>query len=356
MQPEKLLLTNFQSLGDVLMLTAAVRDLKLAYPNDYEIHVNTGHPEIWENNPNVIVEPISPHATIQGMRKISCHYPTINHSNRLPRHFVEAFHRYLEIALNRPIPVREFKGDIYLSEKERNEYPIIGTDGEPLRYWVVISGGKPDFTAKWPIPEFIDTALEMVAQHMTLQGGYRKLKFVQIGQVQHIHPRLKHPDVIDMIGQTSIRDVLQLIYHCDGVLCPVTFAMHAAAAVPIKRPPFDLKEELPPTASENVRPGPPLRPCVVIAGGREPAHWERYSGHRFLENVGSMPCCAHGGCWRSRAQKINDGDDKDKNGLCLHPVQHGDWTFAGCISRISPAQIAQAMMDYYIGGALEVPK
>ena len=352
MQAEKLLLTNFQSVGDVLMLTRAVADLKAAYPHDYEIHVNTGHPEIWNNNPNVILEQISPHATVEGMRRVACHYPVINHSNRLPRHFVEAFHRYLEIVLNRPIPIREFRGDIYLSEQEKNEYPVLGTDGEPLLYWVVVAGGKHDFSAKWTIPGYIEDALTIVRNTI----GPGKIKFVQIGQAVHWHPRLKHPDVIDRIGQTNIRDVLQLIYHCDGVLCPVTFAMHAAAAVPIKRPPFEFEEELPPSASENLRPGGPLRPCVVIAGGREPAHWERYPGHRFLENVGALPCCSYGGCWRSRAQKIGDGDGKDTTGLCLNPVQHGEFVFAKCISMIRPAMIADAMLSYYDGGALEVPK
>jgi ADP-heptose:LPS heptosyltransferase len=348
---EKLLLKNFQSVGDVLMLTAAVRDLKAAYPHDYEIHVNTAHAELWQGNPNVIIQQISPHGTVEGMRSVACHYPAINQSNRLPRHFVEAFHRYLEIVLNKPIPVREFKGDVYLTQKEKNEYPILDPGGKPRRYWVVVNGGKTDFSAKWPIPAKIERALENVDKTL----GIGKMKWVQIGAAAHIHPRLKNKHAIDLVGQTSIRDVLQLIYHSDGVLCPVTFAMHACAAIPAKTPPFVFKEELGPTVPENLRPGAPLRPCVVIAGGREPAHWERYPGMRFLENVGSLPCCSYGGCWRSRAHKIGDGDGKDKDHLCLNPVQYGDWTYAKCIDMISSKMISKSILDYYEGGSLSRP-
>ncbi len=352
--PEKLLLSNFQSIGDVLMLTRAVADLKAAYPHDYEIHVNTGHQELWQNNPNVSIMPLSPHATVDGMRKISCHYPAINNSNRLPRHFIEAFHRYLELVLSKPVPIREFRGDIYMSEKEKNDYPIVDAGGKPLRYWVVVCGGKQDFTAKIPVPANVENALGIVNNEFSCRGA--KMRWVQIGAASHLHFRLtKTLGWMDLIGQTSIRDVLQLIYHCDGVLCPVTFAMHATAAVPIKTPPFAFPETLPPSAPENLRPGAPLRPCVVLAGGREPAHWERYPGMRFLENVGSLPCCSYGGCWRSRAHKIGDGDKKDTEHLCLNPVQHGDWTFARCQEMLTPTMISDAILDYYRGGSLSWP-
>ena len=34
------------------------------------------------------------------------------------------------------------------------------------------------------------------------------------------------------------------------------------------------------------------RPCVVVAGGREPAHWEAYPDHQFIHNNGALRCCA----------------------------------------------------------------
>ena len=37
--------------------------------------------------------------------------------------------------------------------------------------------------------------------------------------------------MIDLVGKTSLRELIRLIYRADGVLCPVTLAMHLAAAV-----------------------------------------------------------------------------------------------------------------------------
>ena len=48
----KYILKNYQSPGDIVMLTAAVRDLKLSHP-EIEIDVDTAGPELWENNPHI---------------------------------------------------------------------------------------------------------------------------------------------------------------------------------------------------------------------------------------------------------------------------------------------------------------
>lgn len=91
-----------------------------------------------------------------------------------------------------------------------------------------------------------------------------------------------------------------MMHHAAGVICPVTMHMHLCAAV------------------ETPKGRPPLRPCVVVAGGREPPHWEAYPGHRFLHTIGQLRCCQHGGCWRSRVKPLGDGSRKDQPGdLCV---------------------------------------
>lgn len=47
----KLVLRNFQAAGDILMLTAAVRDLHRACPGAFATDVRTPFPDLWENNP-----------------------------------------------------------------------------------------------------------------------------------------------------------------------------------------------------------------------------------------------------------------------------------------------------------------
>ena len=49
----QLILRSFQSPGDVLMLTAAVRDLHLAAPGQFQTDVRTSCPALWENNPHL---------------------------------------------------------------------------------------------------------------------------------------------------------------------------------------------------------------------------------------------------------------------------------------------------------------
>ena len=58
---------------------------------------------------------------------------------------------------------------------------------------------------------------------------------------------------------------------------------------------------------------------MVVAGGREPPHWEAYPHHQFIHVNGDLSCCDAGGCWKARCQKIEDGDEKNRS-LCLFPI------------------------------------
>lgn len=82
-----LLLGHYFDPGDSLMLTAAVRELNLAYPGEYRVAVDISVPEIWENNPWVVpVERIG-HPRLD----LECAYPLINLINDLPYHFILGF-------------------------------------------------------------------------------------------------------------------------------------------------------------------------------------------------------------------------------------------------------------------------
>jgi len=51
--PRKLILRNLQCPGDVLMLTAAVRDLHKTYPDEFLTDVRTYSGALWDNNPYI---------------------------------------------------------------------------------------------------------------------------------------------------------------------------------------------------------------------------------------------------------------------------------------------------------------
>jgi ADP-heptose:LPS heptosyltransferase len=311
---EHLLLENYQCPGDILMLTAAVRDLHRATHGQYLIDIRSTCGEIWANNPYLTPSPVDSKA----VRRIYMHCTSIDYSNQRPYHFIHGFVQHLESNLGVDIPVTEFRGDIHLSPTEKlldwNQNRLIADKPN----WLLIVGGKYDFTAKWYNP----ASLQKVVDHF--RG---RIQFVQCGEASHWHPRLE--GVIDMVGKTTIRQFIQLMYHADGVVCPVTFAMHLAAAV-----------EMPPGKPKH-------RPCVVLGGGREPPHWEAYPFHQYISTVGMLPCCDHGGCWRSRCQLVGDGDEKDRVNVCERPVQiTPDLRIPQCMEMIRPEDVIRRIEMY----------
>jgi ADP-heptose:LPS heptosyltransferase len=310
----KLVLRNRQSPGDILMLTAAVRDLHLAHPGRFQTDVRTPCPALWEHNPYLtrLCE------CACEVEVIDCQYPLVHRSNQLPYHMIHGFRLDLEQKLGVPIPPTAFKGDIHLSALERRWMSQVEeTEGLGARFWIIVSGGKRDFTAKWWDPD----RAQAVVDHF--RG---RLRFVQCGEASHHHPRLR--GVIDLVGKTDLRQLVRLMWHADGVVCPVTMFMHLAAAV-------------------ETRAGRPRnRACVVIAGGREPSHWEAYPHHRFLHTLGALPCCDDGGCWKSRVAPLGDGDDKDRS-LCLRPVTlPSGGVLPQCLDLITADRVIDCVEDY----------
>jgi len=306
--------------GDIMMLTAAIRDLHITFPDQYQTDVRTPCDAIWENNPYII----KLDENDDDVKVLECEYPLIHRSNTSPYHFIHGFHDFLSDQLEINLRPIDFKGDIHLSEDEQSWMSQVQEIGLDDDFWVIVAGGKTDFSSKWWNPDWY----QQVVNHFL-----GRITFVQVGEKGHFHPKLEN--VIDLIGKTDARQFIRLVYHSVGVLCPVTWAMHLAAAAPVK-------------------PGRPLnRAAVVIAGGREPPQWEAYPHHRFLAVNGSLDCCDNGGCWKSRCQKIGDGDIKDRKDLCEYPVRISDHlVIPRCMDMIKPMDVIRAIEWYYEGGAL----
>jgi ADP-heptose:LPS heptosyltransferase len=319
---KKLLLLLDYAPGDTVVLTAAVRDLRKVLPSDIRLAVSTTGQTLWNHNPNVEVSrEISLHD--KDTQVLRVHYTDLlgrvrDHSS--PYHLLHGMVQYLEKQLDIKIPITAFKGDIYLSDDEQNKSPL------GVAYWLLVCGGKSDFTTKQWSPAH---AADMVER---LKG---KVNFVQVGRDEKdtasglIHTQFRIPGTIDLINRTSIRDLVQLVRHADGVVCPVTMMMHLAAAVPTREK--------------------RLRPAVIIAGGREDAHFTQYPGHQFLHTVGSMDCCATGGCWRYRVAALGDGSVRDNpENLCLHPLREATDgpVIAECMHRVTPQRAADAVEMY----------
>lgn len=309
----KLLLRNHQCPGDILMLTAAIRDLHLAHPGRFHTSVDTSCDALWEFNPYITS---SSDLGIPDLL-LNCEYPLIHYSDSRPYHFIHGFVQDLENKLGIDIAVTSFKGDLHLSSAELTHRPSV-LPQEVGRYWVIMAGGKYDITTKW----WSHSYYQQVIDHFS-----GKIHFVQCGAAGDFHPRLK--GVTNLVGRTNLREFIHVISHSDGVICPVTFAMHLAAALPL------LKSKR-------------LRPCVVIAGGREAAHWEAYPGHQFLHTIGALDCCATGGCWKSLCQPVSDAvAELDK--LCSRPRRVlGDIYIPECMAMITPNKVIEAVELYTV--------
>ncbi len=323
----KVLFSNKQSPGDILMLSAAIRDLKLAYP-EIQIGIDTTCKELFENNPHINKE------INKGTEEVEIFdigYSIIHNSNEGCFHFINGFRMELEKQLDLIIPATKMKGDIHLSTDEKKWQSQIEEMNIKDKFWIINAGCKWDYTAKLWRPDYY----QQVVDHF--KG---KITFAQIGQKEHFHPSLN--GVINLIGKTDLRQIVRLMYHAVGVITPVSFPMHLSVAVECKH---DIKN----------------RACVVISGGREPSTWEAYTNHQFLHTCGALRCCDNGGSWKSRCSQVGDGDDKDKEeNLCLNRVKtdlrfkdDNDLYIPKCMDMIKPEDVIRAVEKWYIGGVLE---
>lgn len=279
----KIFATQTQSPGDIAIMTATIRDLRKSHP-EIQINCKTTAQELWNNNPY-----LDRSITEQNADKIiQFHYPLIHQSTQGQFHFIHGFRKYLEDQLNIKIPAGDFCVDLHLSAQEMNDPYILNIVGnEP--FWVVDAGHKDDFTCKmWEFARFQEV----------INKTCDRIRWVQIGASNHNHKPLDN--VINLIGKTSHRQLISLMWRCSGVLTPVSYPMHLA------------------TMQWKDHPGQ-HRPCIVIAGSREPAVWEQYTCHQYIHNCGILPCSKNGACWKSRVVKLNDGSRQDQS-LCMCPV------------------------------------
>lgn len=294
------------------MLSAAVRDLHLCHPGRFITDVRTPSPAIWENNP--FVTPLhdeDPEASL-----IECHYPLVHQSNELPYHFIHGFIQHLNAELGTNVQPTRFHGDIHLSPDEVAEIEGMGNDRP---YWLIAAGGKSDFTIKW----WSNERYQHVVDHF--RG---RIEFVQVGEAHHYHKPLS--GVVDLRGMTNLRQLIRLVYASQGVVTGVSLLMHLAAAI-----------QTPPGALRN-------RPCVVVAGGREPVQWFAYPHHQVIHRLGALPCCDNGGCWKSRTVPLGDGDEKDNpEALCVDVVRD----LPRCMDLITADDVIRAIEVYFEGGA-----
>ena len=322
--PEAILVRNNLALGDYVVLTAALRDIQLAHPGRFSLSMAIPNEEITVANPYLRQQ-------MRG-RLVKAEYPLIKQSNQNRWHFIWGFIDDLNNKLGTRAVLTDFRPALFLTEEEKQGPP----GGVQKPYWLFASGGKTDFTAKWWDPTYWQTVVDRMRPWTTL---------VQVGGASHHHPKIQ--GVVDLVGKTSVRNLMSLIYHSEGVICVVTCLMHIAAA-------FN-------------------KPCITICGGREPWWWEAYTlenrlvqmrrgmpawnppvgdnyiEHRFLHTMGRLECCKASGCWSSAVTKF----DRPKPGkVCIAPVKQNNVQLPRCLALITPDNVLESVEWYYQKGIL----
>jgi ADP-heptose:LPS heptosyltransferase len=192
--------------------------------------------------------------------------------------------------------------EIWISDLEKTWInQVEQTFGWKGPYWVLNAGYKPDNQLKYyhrwqEVAELFNKELP-------------KVKLVQVGHKEHIHPELK--GVLNLIGKTDLREMIRLVWCAHGTVGPISLQMHLSGAF--------------------------QQPAVVVAGGKEPIRWEMYPNHRYLAVNGAIRCAAWDGCWL--------GGEK---GQCKDLINQ----VPKCFEMIEPYQIVDAIKSYYEGGIL----
>src|SRR6516162_1775817 len=145
---EKIVFRAMVHPGDLLMLTAALRDLHLAYPDRFISDVDTTCRQVWDNNPNV--QPIN---RIETHHYLNVGYPPYSHSEINPPHLTTSYHQRISELLGVEIKVTKKLPEVYLSEEEKDPGFLLSL-GLRQPYWVVIAGAKYDTTTKWWNPAY----------------------------------------------------------------------------------------------------------------------------------------------------------------------------------------------------------
>lgn len=301
--PNHLHLEHHLSPGDVLAMTAAVESLHRKYPGQYKTSVATTCMDIWRNNSRIT--PKAPDATT-----IKMEYPAIHQCGQRSVHFMQGFCEFLADRIGRPVPLLVNRPVLHL---DRNEIYTRLTGTEDIGPYVVVNAGrKSDFTAKW--------AGSWIWQRVV--GHFRGcVEFVQVGEGHHHHPALD--GAVNLIGQTTPRQLFQLTKHAVAAAGPVSFLLHVSAAL-------------------NV-------PYVCLAGGREEPSWAAYNSTIYLHTLGQLTCCRERACWKSHAVPA----EGRKGSVCEFPVLQPDGEqIPKCLATIGECGVIEALERVLCGSGL----
>lgn len=312
--PIKVIIYNNLCPGDILIMTVAIEALHQQYPGKFITDVHCFHRSIFDNNP--YITKLNPND--KEVIHLWTTYPLVNKTNQRPIHFMEGYIDWFRTQFDIDLVLDANRPRIYLSEKEEKESFVKQLAGVE-KYIVCSTGWKNDYTIKrWSLP-----SMQKVVNHFK-----KKIAFAQIGLTKpfHNHPPLEN--VIDLIDKTNIRQLMNVCYHAQAGVGPITCIQHMFAAF--------------------------QRPYVVLHGAREPIYWTAYHTQKVFSNVGTLECCKLQACWRSRIVPLGDDDKKDKRCCEMPQIDSDNRPIAKCMQDITPKQVIDAIEAWIDGKIIKV--
>jgi len=362
MKKRKIVLDIGFSPGDIIVFTAALRDLCEQYP-EFDITVNTCCPAIFENNPHlkktkeekpfnvnvwdnllkigygvddlksdrsraVFNELMSKSLmyiqreghTYQYIHKetdlilfdvnvddkpnladeyYKIKYEDIHNSGWSGRHFSTAFYYEFKDILGVDVKQTSLLPDIHLSDDEKKWMnQVEEVFGYKGKFWLLNCGIKPDYPAKQWPVHCWQKLVDLLED---------KVQFVQVGELVEGHEHRPLRGVLSLLGKTDLRQLIRLSYHAEGGVSHVSLLHHLTAAW--------------------------QKPQVTIAGGREPERWEKYPHTRYMQTNGLTACGSYDGCWKSG--RIHEDEDNE-NKKCTNMVGNQQ----KCMVMITPEMVA----------------
>lgn len=243
------------------------------------------------------------------------HCEDIRNSGWSGRHFSTAFYIDIEENLGVKIKQTSLLPKLYLTDTEKEMINQVEQEFNYRgKFWLINSGHKNDYPLKqWGFDRW-QKLVDLLKN---------KIQFVQIGELgdNHVHKPLE--GAFNLLGNTDLRQLIRLSYHAEGGVSHVSLLHHLMAAW--------------------------QKPCITIAGGREPRRWESYPHIRYLDTNGQLPCCSYDGCWQSGRMEGTCCTLIPENKTCKNMVGLSP----KCFAMITPEMVAQEIMNYYFGGVLQ---
>lgn len=208
--PRRLILRDFGSAEDALLLTAALRDLHRRHPGRFVTDVRTSWPDLWLHNPHLT--PLGDDEA--GVEIVGCDGPPADAANGPP---APALRRVLGERLGVDAGVGYPWGDVHLAPEERGWFAEIESSrGECPRFWL-LDAGTP---SAWDSAE-----CQRLVDHF--RG---RIEFVQVGD--GLEAALD--GVIDLRAVTAPRPIVRLMHHAEGAVSGSRYLTALAGAVEVR--------------------------------------------------------------------------------------------------------------------------